>query len=201
MTTITTIKDLETYATERYDLSTEKARERARELARRGQDAGLRYGQDWSQWLERCDEADSAIQAELARLEWLCIDSNPTAFAVYLDVDLPKGWVRLADDEVQLFGSAADVLTALKAIPVGADYGSGLDAFVSEITEDNWPSELLQVEQLEEGAPNDNPNTLLVLQTNGGARYVAGPHGVDFTAFQMPFCMTREEAISAGCEN
>lgn len=50
---ITTIKDLETYAGERYDLSTEEAREKAKELARRGQDAGLRYGQDWSEWLEK----------------------------------------------------------------------------------------------------------------------------------------------------
>jgi len=36
MITITTIKDLETYATERYDLSTEEAREKAKELASRG---------------------------------------------------------------------------------------------------------------------------------------------------------------------
>lgn len=55
MITITTIKDLETYATERYDLSTEEAREKAKELASRGQDAGLQYGQDWSEWLEECD--------------------------------------------------------------------------------------------------------------------------------------------------
>lgn len=63
MLMVTTILNLVNYAAEHYDMTTEEAREKAKELARRGQDAGLRYGQDWSEWLEGCDNepATSAV--------------------------------------------------------------------------------------------------------------------------------------------
>jgi len=56
MLMVTTILNLVNYAAEHYDMTTEEARKKAKELARRGQDAGLRYGQDWSEWLATCDE-------------------------------------------------------------------------------------------------------------------------------------------------
>jgi len=63
MKTITTIKDLETYVDEYLNVDPSEIKEKARELASRGQDAGLRYGQDWSEWLEGCDNepATSAV--------------------------------------------------------------------------------------------------------------------------------------------
>lgn len=68
----------------------------------------------------------------------------------------------------------------------------------------DWPDELIETEALEEGGPNDEPNTLIIVRTNAGTRFAAGPHGVYTCALSETFqhgslAVTREEAL-AGVE-
>lgn len=68
-----------------------------------------------------------------------------------------------------------------------------------------WPTELIDTEALEDGTPNDNPNTLFVLATNAGIRYAAGPTGAnycglsDWLANDSDWATSREQAIEEGC--
>jgi len=146
----------------------------------------------------------TAIETELERLDWLATAENPCAFVVDAREDLPVGWVRLSDDYAGFVGPAADILEALKDLSEDDEYGSGLNGFDERMSSQNWPAELMSIEQLEEGTPNDNPNTLFTLQTNAGVRYAAGPHGVSYCVIRDwhddKFAVTREEAIEIGCE-
>lgn len=151
------------------------------------------------------NELVTAIESELKRLDWLATAESPCAFVVTAREDLPVGWVRLSDDYVGFVGPAADILEALKDLSEDDEYGSSLNDFDERMSSQNWPAELMVIEQLEEGTPNDNPNTLFTLQTNAGVRYAAGPHGVSHCAIRDwsddQFAETREEAISVGCES
>lgn len=148
----------------------------------------------------------AAIEAKLARLGWLCTDDTPCYYAVDADDDLPEGWVRVYDDTVEGYGPADEVLANLRAVSADDDYGTGCPTGEQPDNSRDWPEELFTTEQLEEGTLNDEPNTLITLRTNGGTRYVAGPHGAYncalFNWFHTGerFAKNREYAISSGCE-
>ena len=145
------------------------------------------------------------IEAELARLGWFCTDATPCYYAVSADDDLPAGWVRVYDDNAEGYGPADDIISALQNTPTDAEYGTNCPTDGKPESSRDWPEELFTTEQLEEGTCNDEPNTLVTLQTNAGTRYAAGPHGVhscalsDWFASGMPLAETREDAVSAGC--
>jgi hypothetical protein len=64
-----------------------------------------------------------------------------------------------------------------------------------------WPEDLIAYEQIEEGEPNDNPVTVVKVETNGGTRFTCGCHGANCCALDDAFKMggamelTREAAI------
>ena len=79
-------------------------------------------------------ETMRAIETELARLGW---DSS-TGFVVgNLDEThgelLPDGIVYLADDWTVSYGNAEEILAALRNVKTGAEYGSGLSQFPSQL--------------------------------------------------------------------
>ena len=113
----------------------------------------------------------TAIDREISRLGWTVTDDEPTLINVYDDADLPYRWVRLSDDQVTLaIGDADEISAALAEIETDEEYGSGLSAFEDrEPSSKEWPTELIAVEQLDpELTPNDNPDCVLTLSTNGG---------------------------------
>lgn len=147
-------------------------------------------------------EVVNAIEAELARLGWLCTDDAPCAYCVTADADLPAGWVRVYDDSTTGYGEAEDVLADLQEVVAGAEYGTGCPDGDKPDNSRDWPEALFFTEQLEEGTANDEPNTLITIQTNGGTRYAAGPHGAFQDALSEAFQFgalyrSREDAINS----
>ncbi len=147
----------------------------------------------------------SAIEAELGRLGWLRTTDSPCYYCVTADDDLPRGWVQVYDDYAETFGPADEILAWLKSQGGNAEYG--VQGFYDRpTTVRDWPDELVSTEQLEEGGCNDEPNTLVTVETNAGIRYAAGPHGVgcdtlnDWLVNGAELAKTREEAIAEGCE-
>ena len=113
---------------------------------------------------------------------------------IYLDEDLPLGWIRVSDGIETVYGPADKILTVLKE-------------FADKPPDSNdWPEELIRFVALEEGSANDNPNTLIILDCNGGKRYVAGPHGASYCALSdwydtgEPLAKSRKAAVRFGTE-
>jgi len=153
------------------------------------------------------------LEIELARLGVSTTHSRPEGISVYADPDLPRGWVRVSDGTGEVFGVVDALAKSLAKISeVDEDWQEVWDA-LGEVGENHaphssqgWPEDLIRFEQLEEGTCNDQPNTLVIVETNGGTRYAAGPHGAFSCALSDWFdnlgslAETREAAIAIGCE-
>ena len=163
----------------------------------------------------------SEINAEFARLDCLASLDNEGGIEVRHETDLPLGWVCVADGVVTYYGPADTILAAIKSSDCehpserdAADDHAGFTAAhaaltaAEGVTEDrpkdsrSWPADLIEFEPLEAGTANDNPLTLATVQTNGGVRYAAGPHGAnncalgDWIRWIGPLAKDREAAIS-----
>ena len=174
----------------------------------------------------RCQAARSrplsvqAVESELRRLDVQTTHSRPEGISVYSEDDLPAGWLRVSDGTGEAFGLASEIAARLAEVPVTGevtddgrdlDWEAAWDALgefadhAPQSTQD-WPSDRFKVEQLEEGTCNDAPASLIVVETNAGTRYAAGPHGVYACALSDWFnncgklAETREAAIEVGCE-
>lgn len=175
------------------------------------------------------NEIVAKIAAEIERLDAEDCETNCYGICCYLDEDLPLGWVRIGDGTgATAYAPAVDILAALEAVEYDRD--ATVERFNYDISEsetvqrDNgwelaweaiaevdqpkpddsydWPSDLFTTEQIEEGTPNDNPITLIQIQTNAGIRYACGPHGVSECALAEALRYdalyeTREEAIES----
>ena len=150
------------------------------------------------------------IEAELTRLGTIETSDRPTGAVVSVECDgepLPLGWVRVADDYSSAIGPAEKILASLKECicdgdgRICGDYMSDFPDYPPfKVTE--WPGDLITVEQIEEGAPNDNPNHVIKVLTNAGPRWCAGPHGVDYDCHDeairhSAFHASREAAIKS----
>ena len=147
------------------------------------------------------------IEDELACLGWLGTGDQPCAFTVEATGSLPNGWVKLASDSGSVYGDSKRVLEALKAESGKGEFG---ECFANLGFTDkppgssrDWPTDLIESEQIEEGTVNDNPIVLLTVGTNDGIRFVAGWHGVSECALGNwidsgePLAETRESAITS----
>lgn len=147
------------------------------------------------------------IEAELDRLGWLGTGDQPCAFNVEATGSLPNGWVKLASDGDEIFGESERVLEALKSENGEGEFG---ECFAEPDFTDkppgssrDWPADLIESEQVEEGTANDNPIVLLTVGTNDGIRFVCGWHGVSECALENwidsgePFAETRESALAS----
>ena len=151
------------------------------------------------------DTLVSQIESQLERLGWLCSDEQPCACCVEPEQNLPLGWVRVYDDYTSTYGPADKILAALAAATV-ADIelnAAGLSAFADSAPDNSqdWPEDLYDSEQIEEGTPNDEPLTLFSVKTNGGTKYTCGPNGVFTCALSEAlrydsFSDSREAAIA-----
>lgn len=159
-----------------------------------------------------------AIETEIRRLGGHDTSTNCSGICVYQDEYLPLGWVRVSDGTGEVFGLATEIAAVLAAVPVTGEIredGSDVDCeatweALGEFSErapqnsHDWPEGLIQTERLEDGDCNDNPNTLITVETNSGTRYAAGPHGVDCCALADWFSAsedlaeTREQAVEEG---
>jgi hypothetical protein len=129
-------------------------------------------------------ELVEAIKAELDRLD---VTSSADGLAVYVDDELPAGWVRVSDGTGTSIGPAIEVLSALSVC-------SGDEA----TDQDGYPSEWESVWQALGGLASDThgigwgsiapdllssspDGTLLRLRCNGGYRYTtcSDPEGTD----------------------
>lgn len=166
------------------------------------------------------EELETAIEEELSRLKVAASHARPEGLCVYTDADsngrqLPRGWVRISDGTGEAVGPADAIVAVLAAVPETGtvrDDGSNVDweaawEALGEFSQHapksvrDWPADLVRVEQLEEGTPGDNPNCLIVVETNDGTRYAAGPHGANYCAlwdWDGPLAATKEEAVRAG---
>ena len=121
------------------------------------------------------------IKAQLSRLGWLGTSENPTGFEVEATDSLPSGWVKLTSDGGSVYGNAELVLSALAAASGDDEFGEcfATSDFVDRLpaSSRDWPEDLIEFEQLEDGTANDNPITLVTVGTNAGLRYAVGPHG------------------------
>ena len=163
----------------------------------------------------------TGVESELSRLDVHTTHSRPEGISVYADDDLPAGWVRVSDGTGEAFGLASEIAARLADLPAtGEATKDGADcdweatwellgenfADKAPHSSQDWPSDLIKAEQLEEGSCNDQPNTLITVETNGGTRYAAGPHGVyscalgDWIDNLGELAQTREAAIDVGCE-
>jgi hypothetical protein len=127
-------------------------------------------------------EIVAKIEAELNDLDWLATGDQPCAFNVEATGSLPNGWVKLASDSGEVFGDSERVLEALKSENGNGEFG---ECFATlDFTDKppgssrDWPADLIEFEQLEDGTANDNPITLVTVGTNAGLRFAVGPHGV-----------------------
>lgn len=174
-------------------------------------------------------EIVARIEAEIERLDAEDCETNCYGICCYLDDDLPLGWVRIGDGTGEAaYAPAVDVLAALEAVEydreatverlntdihetetVQRDNGWELAwEAIAEVDQpkpddsQDWPSELFTTEQIGEGTTNDNPTTLIQIQTNAGIKYACGPHGVSECALTEALRYdalyeTREEAIES----
>ena len=147
------------------------------------------------------------IEDELDRLGWLATGDQPCAFNVEATGSLPNGWAKLASDGGEIYGDSERVLEALKSESGSGEFG---ECFAKPDFTDkppsssrDWPENLIEFEQIEEGTVNDNPIILLTVGTNDGIRFVAGWHGVSECALGNwidsgePFAETRESALTS----
>lgn len=147
------------------------------------------------------------IEDELDRLGWLATGDQPCAFTVEATGSLPNSWVKLASDSGEIFGDSERVLEALMSENGEGEFG---ECFAKPDFTDkppgssrDWPENLIEFEQLEEGNANDNPITLLTVGTNDGVRHVVGPHGASECALGNwidsgePLAESRESALTS----
>ena len=148
------------------------------------------------------------IENELDRLGWLATGDQPCAFAVESTSCLPNGWVKLASDSGSVYGDATLILAALGEAELGQGEFGECFAIVgctdaAPGSSRDWPENLIEFEQLEEGSANDNPITLVTVGTNDGLRFVVGPHGVSECALGNwidggeELAETRESALTS----
>jgi hypothetical protein len=152
-------------------------------------------------------EIVAKIEAQLDRLGWLATGVEPCAFDAEATDSLPSGWVKLACDSGSIYGDSERVLEALKS-----ENGKGefAECFATVDFTDrapsssrDWPADLIDFDQIEEGAANDNPMTLVIVGTNAGLRFAAGPHGVSECALGnwmdsgKELAETRESALTS----
>lgn len=124
------------------------------------------------------------VENELSRLDWLCTNDRPCLMVVNAEDNLPYGWVRVSDDynsEIAICDAVALALL-LSELEEGHPYAEFDAPNEKPNSSQNWPKHLMDIEQIEEGTPNDNPNHLITVVTNSGIRYAAGPHGVSVCA-------------------
>lgn len=150
-------------------------------------------------------ETVEKIEVELYNIDWLATSDYPRAFTVEATGSLPNGWVKLESDSGKIFGDSDRVLEALKSESGNGELGecfAHLD-FTDKPpgSSRDWPTDLIEFEQVEEGTANDNPIILLTVGTNDGIRFVSGPHGVSECALGNwidsgePFAESRESAL------
>jgi hypothetical protein len=120
------------------------------------------------------------IENQLNRLEW---DGCCGFTVVVADGNLPLGWVRLADDWVEIIGPASEILQALQDTPDGATYCTGpIEDINYELRfASDWPKELIHVES--PPPEEENEASLLILVTNAGLRFIVGIHNESNDAF------------------
>jgi hypothetical protein len=145
------------------------------------------------------------IEQELRRLGVAATDSNPTGACVCADAMLPCGWVRVADDTVEACGEAGEILAALQGAGAGESEAAWQALYrfgKAPQNSQDWPGELITIEQIEEGSINDDPAHVIKISTNSGERYTCGPHGVAHCAVSEAFQFgdwhaSRQEAVAA----
>jgi hypothetical protein len=152
-------------------------------------------------------EIVAKIETELDRLGWKGTGVEPCAFDAEATGSLPNGWVSLACDSSSIYGDSERVLEALKS---ENGYGEFAECFATLDFTDrapsssrDWPADLIEFEQLEDGTANDNPITLVTVGTNAGLRHAVGPHGVSECALGNwmgsgeELAETRESALTS----
>jgi hypothetical protein len=130
-------------------------------------------------------------------------------------------WVRVSDGTGEAYGLADEIAAAIAGVPATGeirddaeiDWEACWDALGGFFAEhaprdsEEWPEELIRTEQLEEGTCDDDPDTIVIVETNAGTRYAAGPHGTsccalgDWLESSEPLALTREAAIVSGCHD
>jgi len=122
------------------------------------------------------------IKVELAARGWLETAENPCHFEVEAMPHLPNGWVWLYDDVMSYYGDSGEILKSLLSRRTfdSDEYGCKFSDLATKMptSSRDWPEDLIEFEQLEDGTANDNPITLVTVGTNAGLRYAVGPHGV-----------------------
>jgi hypothetical protein len=160
------------------------------------------------------------IETEIRRLNCHDTRTNCSGICVYLDDDLPRGWVRVSDGTGEAYGLADEIAAAIAGVPAtgeirddaAIDWEACWDAlggFAEHSPRDSqeWPEDLITIEPLEDGTADDNPDTIVIVETNAGTRYAAGPHGTsccalgDWLESSEPLALTREAAIVSGCHD
>jgi hypothetical protein len=154
---------------------------------------------------------EALVETALARLGWVCTDSQPCNAVAHAREYLPYGWVEVSDDSGTWgYADALEIVDDLDSIELGTEYGEDLGDWgrppilgSGHLSSHDWPEDLISFELIEEGSVNDNPDTLVTVVTNAGIRYAAGPHGVSFCALSdwfssgMKLAKTREAAIES----
>jgi len=70
------------------------------------------------------------LKRELARLGVGMTHAQPEGISVYLDPDLPDGWVRVSDGTGEVYGDAGAIAATLSSVPATGevrDDGSDVD--------------------------------------------------------------------------
>ena len=157
-------------------------------------------------------ELETELNVQIERFGLEDTEHNTAGLVAYADDDLPRGVIRFAGDGATTYANGETSLAALLAITNPKKYrapssreGPEFDAAqlayegaqaefygcMDQIDEPrdshSWPKGLFRCEQLEEGTVNDDPDTLVAIETNAGTRYFVGPHGVSCDAIATGF--------------
>jgi uncharacterized protein (TIGR02996 family) len=182
----------------------------------------------FADWLEERGETEEAakyrsplprvaalaakIEKELDRLD--SMGTGNGGCLCVADPNLPDGWVRVYDGTADAYGLATEILAALEAVEHDPDavvqYELTWEALADfadsppNSTRD-WPEELWDSEQVEEGDINDNPYFLISVKTNAGEQWAFGPHGVSECALSTALrydalYKTRQDALDSDSE-
>lgn len=147
------------------------------------------------------NESIKKIEAELNRLAVGCTRRRAEGIAVYADDLLPRGWVRVSDGTGTVFGAAQEIAAVLADVPYTGKINEDLSHVDFEATWESlgkfddsaptnshdWPADLITITQIEEGGANDEPLTVVKVETNAGTRYTAGDHGTYSCALSGAF--------------
>ncbi len=101
---------------------------------------------------------------------------------------LPEGWIKISNGTQSVFGPEKEILSVLQKHDSGLVWDA-LSCFSNlfPVSSNEWPADLLTIEQLETFFPNDDPVTLIEVKTNSGTKWACGPHGVSFCALREAF--------------